>query len=445
MTDKVPSFSSYFNPFSQEHKALENSQKLGGVTQLVIWAVSIIAGICLPVVGGIALFRALVERVSTDLPPEVRETADKISKAASAVICTEHIEDLQKDSKTQKFASLCQYIVKKYPQIDMSAYETIADLERAGHPLHFAVKEEDDRLLKKVLDAGADVTKVDGEGKTALDVLLLGDLSSGTNDCFRRKISMLVLFGARPLKKDSIKSLIAYCSGSDEKWLQGIIREIANKEDAPAIINALLVNKNLSLDSVSEYLEKSIHQDGFLDLLMLSGIHFGSKRGAVRRKVGSLVQGGARPSGIEPIKAWIGCSTEADENWLGDVISGVSNPQNASSIAHAIIDNNQLSVRQRGFPAYLIRPLFEKALDPNATDENGRSLLSKAIDRVNLSLVQILLEKGASRDVTTPVSKEETQSLLQLAQDKEARLLSTVKTRWKSPYLKKKLIRQGKN
>lgn len=65
---------SYFNPFSNEHHALEDSKKLSDGQHALVWLASILLGSVTLGIGGVALFRALVGRATAE-PTKKEEVA----------------------------------------------------------------------------------------------------------------------------------------------------------------------------------------------------------------------------------------------------------------------------------------------------------------------------------------------------------------------------------
>lgn len=77
-----------------------------------------------------------------------------------------------------------------------------------------------------------------------------------------------------------------------------------------------------------------------------------------------------------------------DEEWIFDLIKSVANRENIAGITHAILENSALSNK-------IVKDLFEKELSANALDRVGRSLLYKAVDRMDKDLVTTLIEHDA--------------------------------------------------
>jgi hypothetical protein len=172
MTDKVPSFGSYFDPYSQEHNSFENSQKLGGATQALIWIVSIIAGICTLGVGGLAVFRALVERVSKNLSKEQQGASKKAGQV---------FQDTMNHTNTP-FPELCNSIKTDYPDVEIDSYKTVQDLEEKEGILDRIMEDKKGHLVRMYVKAGGDISKGSAKGATALDVLMKGFKAENTAD-----------------------------------------------------------------------------------------------------------------------------------------------------------------------------------------------------------------------------------------------------------------------
>lgn len=83
------------------------------------------------------------------------------------------IDQSPPETYVNPFDDLSDYITAKYPEFPIKDYLSISQFEEKGLPCHFAVQQNDMVLLKKLVDAEADIDRVNSSGNTPLHDICL--------------------------------------------------------------------------------------------------------------------------------------------------------------------------------------------------------------------------------------------------------------------------------
>ncbi|MGA8163612.1 MAG: hypothetical protein WB791_01140 [Waddliaceae bacterium] len=162
---------------------------------------------------------------------------------------------------SEGFKELCGYLSLKYPDFDLSSFKTIEDFQKAGHPFHFAIKENDMVLLHYLIKAGADVNQRH-EGRTVFDLLMERKVQYGLSPQVEHAIISLIENGLNVNESDNnfddsnLKRIVEACSGHNFNLIKYLFMKENDfvKQNASDMAHTLIENKSLEEFEVIELL-----------------------------------------------------------------------------------------------------------------------------------------------------------------------------------------------
>lgn len=139
-----------------------------------------------------------------------------------------------------------------------------------------------------------------------------------------------------------------------------------------------------------------------------------------RRMIDYLVDRGARVGGSRSaIERLIGACIEKDEDWVSVLLGRVIGEKNSSAIVHALMENSKLSHE-------VMEYLIDEGLDVDTTDREGRSLLYRAVSKMDSDLVEGLVDRKANPRLARSREGMGASTPLDLAQAKKRELETLV-------------------
>lgn len=118
-------------------------------------------------------------------------------QTASPAIDKTRQSTIPKAKITKAFSELSSYIKEKYPDFDMEPYRSVEDMQKTGHPFHFAVVNSDPKLINLLVKAGGNIHQLDAEGNNLLTFLSKELILNPQENSLKKQNSDILLLSYR--------------------------------------------------------------------------------------------------------------------------------------------------------------------------------------------------------------------------------------------------------
>ncbi|MBS0636378.1 MAG: ankyrin repeat domain-containing protein [Verrucomicrobia bacterium] len=288
---------------------------------------------------------------------------------------TKEADKVAKTVLSEGSTALQGYLKQKYP--DFANVKNARELQTMGHPLHFAVQQEDWQLLRLLIQDGADLSQKDDNGREALTPKALADFISV---CTEADDAWLVANLSRWQDGALVAVAHAVVGNSNLKaskeYIYGLIRD--RKMNVDASVNPERVQMSMLYKAAEKF-----DINTFIDLCKLNAnVHL---RNYLTGRNKALATGPSTP---------LACLVQRCPKDYTEILFRLLeeySPNISPEIMHELLDNRALN-RDQLFEFMKKHPGF----DLNARDSQGLTALWKALGHQDYELVRWLLDNGAN-------------------------------------------------